>query len=190
MLIDGLWLPCWESCWVQIAFKSQGDEFFCILLWCLQKWGRTLKNKVLWRALNLDNIHFPPYWTRFSCSFDYLEHTPTPGMAFFIISWLPSCVWLFAAPWTVAHQAPVSAESSGQEYCSGWPFPSPRDLPDPRIERASLASPALTGGFFYHKCRLGSLLLSTLLLFFYLIFYSFIVVNIHYIKCTIFTKWH
>lgn len=61
VLIDGLWLPCCESCWVQIAFKSQGDAFFCILLWCLQKWGRTLKNKALLRALNLDNVHLPPH---------------------------------------------------------------------------------------------------------------------------------
>ena len=34
---------------------------------------------------------------------------------------------------------------SRQEYCSGWPFPSPRDLPDPGIEPAS---PALAGRFF------------------------------------------
>ena len=32
-----------------------------------------------------------------------------------------------------------------QEYCSGLPFPSPGDLPDPGIEPAS---PALAGGFF------------------------------------------
>jgi len=28
------------------------------------------------------------------------------------------------------------------------PFPSPRDIPDPGIESASLASPALAGGSF------------------------------------------
>ena len=32
-----------------------------------------------------------------------------------------------------------------QEYQSGWPFPSPGDLPEPGVE---LASPALAGGFF------------------------------------------
>ena len=37
-------------------------------------------------------------------------------------------------PWTVACQAPLSIESSRQEYRSGLPFPSPRDLPDPGIE--------------------------------------------------------
>ena len=35
---------------------------------------------------------------------------------------------------TVAHQAPLSMEFSGQEYWSGLPFPSPGDLPDPEIK--------------------------------------------------------
>ena len=38
-------------------------------------------------------------------------------------------------PWTnVAHQAPPSMGFFRQEYWSGLPFPSPGDLPDPRIE--------------------------------------------------------
>ena len=36
--------------------------------------------------------------------------------------------------WTVAHQAPLSMEFSRHEYWSGLPFPSPRDLPNPRIK--------------------------------------------------------
>ena len=38
-------------------------------------------------------------------------------------------VRLFATPWTVARQAPLSIEFSRQEYWSGLPFPSPGDLP-------------------------------------------------------------
>ena len=57
-------------------------------------------------------------------------------------------VQLFATPWTIAHQAPLSMEFSRQEYWSGVPFPPPGDLPDPRIKLASLMSPALAGGFF------------------------------------------
>ena len=38
---------------------------------------------------------------------------------------LLSRVWLFATPWTVTHQAPLSKEFSSQEYWSGLPFPSP-----------------------------------------------------------------
>ena len=37
-------------------------------------------------------------------------------------------------PWTAAHQVPLSMEFSRQEYWSGWPFPSPADLPKPGIE--------------------------------------------------------
>ena len=39
-------------------------------------------------------------------------------------------VWLFATPWTVAHQAPLSMGFPRQEYWNGLPFPSPGDLPD------------------------------------------------------------
>ena len=39
-----------------------------------------------------------------------------------------------AAPWTVAHQAPLSLGFSRQEYWRGLPFPSPGDLPDPATE--------------------------------------------------------
>ena len=40
---------------------------------------------------------------------------------------------------SVAHQAPLSMEFSKQEYWSGLPFPSPRDLSDPGIKSRSLA---------------------------------------------------
>ena len=51
---------------------------------------------------------------------------------------LLSCVRLFATPWTVAYQAPLSMGFSRQEYWSGFPLPG--DLPDPGIE---FGSPAL-----------------------------------------------
>ena len=56
-------------------------------------------------------------------------------------------VSLQACP-TVAHQAPLSMEFSRQEYWSRLPRPPPGDLPDPRMEQASLASPELAGRFF------------------------------------------
>ena len=46
---------------------------------------------------------------------------------------------LFAALWTVAHQAPLSMGLSRQESWSGLPCPPPGDLPDPGTE---LESPA------------------------------------------------
>ena len=65
-----------------------------------------------------------------------------------VLMLLLSHAWLFASPWTVAHQAPLSMEFSRQEYCSRVPFPSPGDLPDPGLEPLSPASPALAVRFF------------------------------------------
>ena len=65
-----------------------------------------------------------------------------------------SHVLLFATPWTVAYQAPLSMGFPWQEYWSGLPFPTPGDLPKPGIEPTSLTSPALEGGFFT-LCYLG-----------------------------------
>ena len=52
---------------------------------------------------------------------------------------LLSRVQLFATPWTVAYQGPRSMGFSRQERWSGFPFPSPGDLPDPGIEPRSPA---------------------------------------------------
>ena len=55
-----------------------------------------------------------------------------------------SHVWLFAAPWTVAHQAPPSKEFSRQDtglpgiQAIGLPFPILGALSDPGIEPTSL----------------------------------------------------
>ena len=71
-------------------------------------------------------------------------------------------------PWTVAHQALLSMEFSGQEYWSGFPFPSPGDLPDQGIKPRS---PALQAGSLlpeppekseYPECCLAALLCPTL----------------------------
>ena len=54
----------------------------------------------------------------------------TVGMSFYVYG---------INPWTAAYQAPLSMGFSRQEYWSGLPFPSPGDLPDPRIEPGSPA---------------------------------------------------
>ena len=54
-------------------------------------------------------------------------------------------VQLFTTPWTVARQAPLSIGFLRQEYWSGLPFPSSRDLPDPGLQPTF---PALVGRFF------------------------------------------
>ena len=52
------------------------------------------------------------------------------------------------APWTAAHQAPLSMEFSRQEYWSGLPFTTAGDLPDRGIKPSSPAPPALADRFF------------------------------------------
>ena len=59
-----------------------------------------------------------------------------------------SHIWLFAIPWTVACQAPLSMGFSRHKYWSGLPCLPPGHLPDSGIEPESLASPALAGKFF------------------------------------------
>ena len=56
-----------------------------------------------------------------------------------------SCVQLFATPWAVACQAPLSIGFSEQECYSGLLFPAPGDLPHPGTKPTS---PVLAGGFF------------------------------------------
>ena len=63
-------------------------------------------------------------------------------------------VQLFATPWTVAYQAPLSMGFSRQEYWSGLPFPSPGDLPNAGIKPGSsaLQADALTSEPPFHTC--------------------------------------
>ena len=62
------------------------------------------------------------------------------GQTFFSSAFLKkvksfSRVRLFATPWTVAYQVPLSMGFSKQEYWSGLPFPSPGDLPNSIVGR-------------------------------------------------------
>ena len=65
------------------------------------------------------------------------------------MSWTCCCLVAKSCPTLlqphVTRQAPLSMRFPRQEYWSGLPFPSPRNLPDPGIEPMSLA---LAGGFF------------------------------------------
>ena len=70
-----------------------------------------------------------------------------------------SCVRLFATPWTVAHQAPLSMGYSRQEYWGGLLCLPARDLLDPGIEPMSLMSPALAVRLFTTSDKVKSNLL-------------------------------
>ena len=68
---------------------------------------------------------------------------------------------IFATPWTVAYQAPLSMGFSSQEYWSGLPCPSPGDLPDSGVEPTSLKSPVLADRFFPTSTTWGDGILTT-----------------------------
>ena len=80
-----------------------------------------------------------------------------------------SRIWLFVTPWTVVHQAPPSIEFSRQEYWSGLPFPSPRDLPGPGIVEINLtwvfcnlvAESNLPDTYFILSLRMNSIMLQS-----------------------------
>ena len=78
-------------------------------------------------------------------------------------------VRLFVTPWTAVHQAPPSMEFSRQEYWSGMPFPSPSDLPSPRIVEVNLtwvfcnlvAESNLPDTYFILSLRMNSIMLQS-----------------------------
>ena len=70
-----------------------------------------------------------------------------------------SRVWLFATPWTVTYQVPLSMGFSRQEYWSGLSCPPPGDLPDPGIEPMSLTFPCKAGRFFITSTTWEALIL-------------------------------
>ena len=68
----------------------------------------------------------------------FLSHDFIESSELFIVVCVLSCVWFFATPWTVAHQASLFMEFFRWEHWSGLPFPIPGDLPDPGIENPHL----------------------------------------------------
>ena len=77
-----------------------------------------------------------------------LSVSPSLFSSFSAFLWIHCCyvcvlslslVQLYATPRTVAFQPPLSMVFSRQEYWSGWPFPSPGDLPHPGIQPVSPA---------------------------------------------------
>ena len=64
-----------------------------------------------------------------------------------------SRVSLFVTLWAEACQAPPLIGFSRQEYWSGLPFPSPGDLPNPRIEPALASSQILLSKHFREELK-------------------------------------
>ena len=113
-------------------------------------WSEGKSAKQSWQPSALNVLHHS-FNTGFPCGSSGKESTCNagdlvliPGLGSEVKS--ISHVQLFATPWTVAHQPPRSMRFSRQEHWSGFPFPSPGDLPDPGIKPRSpaLQADALT----------------------------------------------
>ena len=110
-------------------------KLFRILRWQQQTLNQSLGSFLTWVPVELYMLHVH-------------EVGPGPIVALCAVLSRFSRVWLFATPWTIAHQASLSVGFPRQKYWSELPFPSPGYLPDPRIKSESLISPALAGRFF------------------------------------------
>ena len=83
----------------------------------------------------------PRDWIQVSCIVDRFFTVWATKETLLVIKVKPrSHIRLFATPWAIGYQAPLSMGLTRQEYWSGLPFPSPGDLPNTGIE---LGSPAL-----------------------------------------------
>ena len=108
-----------------------------------------MKNKIITKVLNVKNGS--NYWGKEKNLLNAWVRNSKILQSFTnvnISASVLSCDLLFAAPWTVACQAPPSVGFSRQEYWSRLFFPSPGDLLGPGIKPTSHVSPALAGGFF------------------------------------------
>ena len=105
---------------IRIPFSS---NFFLILI----------KSQVNYVCLNLCLFYFFLY----SLYVIYKIRKKVMKMSFNSSVSLLSRVRLFATPWTLSHQVPLSTEFSRQEYWSGLPCTPLWDLPNPGIEPRS-----------------------------------------------------
>ena len=125
-------------------------------------------------------------WKLHCCSLSVYFPSQVPGvltpsgyftcLVYLILYSLSTCgasmlsgVWLFATPWTVVCQAPLSMGFPRQEYWSRLPFPSPGDLPNLGIKPTSAA---LAGGtretpFSYYLCLNSPIFLTFLILYYW-----------------------
>ena len=115
-------------------------ESFISLLW--------LNLKCLFLIVSLG---LPYLWALSLSSLCLSKYCPICLFFVAICVWVLTCfshIQLFATLWTQARQTPLSIGFCRKEDWSGVPFPTPGDLPNPRIEPASLVSSALTDRFF------------------------------------------
>ena len=147
-----IWL-CWDLCWVTWALRCRAQTlrlWWCSGLVACGTWDLSSNPGIKSHPPALQGGFFttgPPGKSQhadlhvhkaFFCvqiSLTCVELRPTV----FVVVRSLSHVRLFATPWTVASQPPLSMGFPRQEYWSRLSFPSPGDLPDTGIEPTSPA---------------------------------------------------
>ena len=84
-----------------------------------------------WQSSSAGYTHNSALSTSKHNSVDAQQHSLLRTMC---VPSLVSRVWLFATPWSVAHQASLSMGFSRQEHWNGLRYPLAGDLPNPGIE--------------------------------------------------------
>ena len=96
---------------------------------------------IYWYLIVVDSNYLNDKWCcAFSQKLSYHQCFFSGEMS--LCSWVWSHfsrVWVFATPWTVACQAPLSMGFCRQEHWIGLPCPPPGDLPDPGIKPPSVS---------------------------------------------------
>ena len=146
-------MKVWEGCaWTMQNETRLLETSHCLPCRCQGNWRRE-------RPLP------PPHLTDVSAKPGYLSRgTQTSARGYLLLLslfslWVMSDSWnptdgsspdssVFATPWTVARQAPLSLGFSRPEYWTRLPFPSPGDHHNPGTEPVTLVSSALVRGFF------------------------------------------
>ena len=118
----------WASLDKAITHPVRGFSDFGISSW--KHWNKFWILKRLW-YVRLKHV-VPLSVISDDCSWAMLQLNWHLAVAVVVLS--RSVLSDSATPWTAACQVSLSMESSRQEYWSGLPFPSPRDVPNPGIK--------------------------------------------------------
>ena len=135
--VDEIWL---SGNWCQAGFSIVSRKLYvwAMISLCTKFYTlpNILKRSIPWQDRPLITSHF---------HFIFNHRQPVIILLEKRKCLLLSHVQLFATPWTVACQVPLSIEVPRQEYWSGLPFPPPGDLPYPEIQPRS---PSIAGRVF------------------------------------------
>ena len=128
----------WAQTWIN-TFYSKGEKKHF-------RWRRLYTSIDAWKIMvGLKNCRHSKLWRIKFCRREAADEAEVCNNSYYALSatlhnmhaCMLSGVLLFATPWAIVHQAPLSMGFSRQDYWSRLPFPPPGNLPNPGIEPMS-----------------------------------------------------